>query len=86
MPALTLEELAALPDATVGFGQRLEVRDGREVRIPVMEGVNGAMWHADDDPMLIQDAEGRCWSVGRIDGVRYKRRQPQYESLEARLK
>ena len=83
---MTLEELAALPDATISFGQRIEVRDGRQVRIPVMEGIVGAMWHNDDDPMMMQDAEGRCWSVGWIDGVRYKRQQHQYESLEARLK
>ena len=82
---MTLEELAALPDATIGFGQRIEVRDDRKVVIPVMEGIVGPMWHNDDDPMFIEDEKGRCWSVGWIDGVRYKRRQHQYETLEARL-
>lgn len=83
---MTPDELDALPDATIGFGQRIEERDGQRVVIPfVVEGPQGAMWHGPDDPILIADEKGRVWSVGWIDGVRYKRRRHEYESLDARL-
>jgi hypothetical protein len=83
---MTLTELATLPDATIGFGQRIEERDGQQVRIPVMEGVVGAMWQDEHDVMAIEDEDGHVWQTGWIDGVHYKRRMHQYESLEARLK
>lgn len=83
---MTLTELAALPDATVGFGHRIEERDGQQVRFVVMEGVVGAMWQDEHDVMAIEDEEGRVWRTGWINGVHYKRRMHEYESREARLK
>jgi hypothetical protein len=38
-----------------------------------MEGDAGPLYHADDDPLLIQDANGQWWTVGWANGRRVKR-------------
>lgn len=74
---MTQAELDALPDATPRFGCREEMRDGKLIRIPVMEPgpCPGAFWREDGDPVSVVDVYGQGWMLGRgPDGVLYKRR------------
>jgi hypothetical protein len=44
------------------------------------------MWQDEHDVMMMEDEDGHVWQTGWIDGVHYKRRMHDYETLEARLK
>jgi hypothetical protein len=69
---MTQDELDALPEDGL-FGEREEIRDGKIVRIPVLETV-GALYQGENDIMLIEDRHGRFWTTGWAGGVLYKRR------------
>lgn len=71
---MTQAELDALPEDGT-FSVREELRDGKVVRIPVLNTV-GALWHGgDDEPVSVVDSHGQRWMVGYSpDGTRYKRR------------
>lgn len=70
---MTQAELDALPEMGL-FGQREEMRDGKLVRVPFLQGPIGVLWTADDEPCMVTDVHGERWRVGWINGVRYKRR------------
>lgn len=70
---MTQEELDALPEDG-RFGARIEERDGKRYRIPVLETV-GVLWSEDHEPTMVTDSLGVRWRVGRGSyGVMYKRR------------
>lgn len=72
---MTQDELDALPETGV-WGAREEVRDGKTVRVPVLDDV-GPLWHGDGDDAIISvtDLDGQNWLIGwAADGKRYKRR------------
>lgn len=69
---MTQAELDAIPeDGTFSF--REEIRDGRRVRIPVLNCV-GVLWTEDDEPCMVRDDAGDYWRVGWFNGTQYKRR------------
>lgn len=63
----------ALPDVTVQFGQREEIRGGQRVLVPIAASVSGALFQTDADGM-VEDADGVWWHVGWADGIRVRRR------------
>lgn len=64
---MTQDELDALP-IMGGIDERIEVRDGRKVVIPVMRKAFALF-----DPTVYTDANGARWMVGTHEGVMYRR-------------
>lgn len=72
---MTQADLDALPDVTPGFGQKIEIRDGKRVAVPVLEKAGVALYHEPDDPIATTDMWGQNWLLGRNSaGVLCKRR------------
>jgi hypothetical protein len=70
---VTQQELDALPTCG-GFGQRQEIRDGKTVNVPVMDGYMGPLYQGPDDVMYVRDQHGDLWTTGWAGDVLYKRR------------
>lgn len=69
---MTHDELMALPEQDTEIGYRIELRHGREVRVPVMPNL-GALFHGPEDGVFTDD-NGVRWFVGHDNGVRVRRR------------
>ena len=70
---MTQAELDAIPDGSPGFGQRIEMRDGQEIRIPVYQDGVGVLFHKDgDDAISVIDVLGVRWMLGWVGETRYK--------------
>lgn len=70
---MTADELDALPIAGDISYVDEEQPDGTRLRRPVLNDMK-AMFHGEDDVMLVRDRCGEYWTTGWIDGVLYKRR------------